>query len=412
MLNYVIGPSENLFGLTRDNMEEVKIYNKLKRGRGKGQPLYEQIHRQLVKHIQTGEVQPGQRLPSTSQMVKNWKVDYQTVNLALQRMEKDGLIRCETGRGKGPVVISQPACKYSIMFLRWSNHGFPLEITEGVRKFAEEKGMAFTIADVSCSHSDLNNAIAHPVRGIDGIMVLPSDNPEFRRACLHAQSLGVKIVFVDVRLEGLPISSVSIDHVGGAHQATRHLLDLHGLPVYCMGLTPYISEQARMQGWAAAMREHDFHELETYIYETGHADTSQKSFMEISKKSNYQLALELLRERGQNGEKTCIFTCNGFAAQGVYKAAEDLGLEVGKQVYVAGFGDSPACWQLPVPLTSVAQRWPDLGYEAANLLFMEMTGAMQHPMYCLLPAKLRIRQSSTGNGSVQPNIYEEQKRTA
>jgi len=393
-------------------MEAAKKFNRLKRGRGKGQPLYEQIRRQLVRKIDAGEFQPGQRLPSVSQMVKNWKVDYQTVNSALKRMELDGLIRCETGKGKGPVVTSQTACGYSVMFLRWSNGGFPLEITEGVRKFAEEKGMLFSIADVSSSHNDFINAIARPVRVVDGIIVVPHDSPKFRNACLQAQASGTKIVFVDVRLEDLNISSVSIDHIGGAHQATRHLLDLHGLPVYCMGLTPYISEQARMQGWATAMRQHNFHEHEPYICETEHVDTRRASFLEISKAHNHKLALELLREQKCKGEKTSIFSCNGCAAQSVYKAAAELDLQIGKDVYVAGFGDSPGCWQLPVPFTSIAQNWPDLGYEAANILFMEMAGALQHPMYCLLPAKLRIRQSSTGNSSGQPGIYDEQKRTA
>jgi len=353
------------------NMEKEKIYNGLKRGRGKGQPLYEQIRRQLVKGIRTGQLKPGDRMPSVSQMVKNWQVDYQTVNLALERMERDGLIRCEAGRGKGPIVTNQPACGYSMMFVRWSNNGFPLSITEGIRKFAEEKGMVFSIADVSHSHNDFVSTIENPVRGVDGIIVIPHDTPEFRSACLRAQSLGTKIVFVDIRLEDLPVSSVSIDHVGGAHQATRHLLDLHGLPVYCMGATPYVAEQARMQGWEAAMRQHNFYDYEYYICETEHVDTRRANFLEISKAHNYKLALKLLQKQKNQGKKTSIFTCNGCAAQSVYKAAEELELRIGKDVYVAGFGDSPGCWQLPVPFTSIAQNWPDLGYEAANILFME-----------------------------------------
>lgn len=380
------------------HMDDIIGYQKLKRGRGKGSPLYQQIRHQLVHQIRSGRVSLGDRLPPVSQMVKKWKVDYQTINLALERMEKDGLIRCESGRGKGSVVISEYVSTFSMMFLRgwrWSsNDGLPLEITEGVRKFAEEKNIKFSITDVSHSKDDFINTIANPLRGIDGIIVIPPpDDPEFIKACLDAHEHGVKIVFVDLNISDLPVSSVSIDHVGGAHQATRHLLGLHGEPVYCLGVTPLCSIQARLQGWGSAMCEYDYYDHGLYIYKTPYVDTTLANSTEIEIENNYQAALEILEK--QKGRKTSIFACCGFAAQGTYKAAEKLGLEVGKDIYIAGFGDSATCRQLPVPLSFVSQQWEELGYEAANVLFLEMAGAMQHPMYRLLPAKFNIRASSS-----------------
>jgi DNA-binding LacI/PurR family transcriptional regulator len=389
-------------------MEQVNGYSKLKRGRGKGQPLYQQIQRHLAKQIESGQFKSGDRLPSISKMVKNWKVDYQTVNLALERMEIDGLIRKEAGRGKGPVVISKKHMKFSIEFLRWNNEGFHLEITEGVRKFAEEKGFDFSVTDVSHLKNDLINAISHPVKGTDGIILVPSDSPEFRRACIHAQGQGIKIVFADRNLEGLPISSVSDDHVGGAHQATRHLLELWNMPVYCLGVTSVSSVQDRLQGWGSAMRKYGFQKHESLIRSIPDLDLRRSDYLEMEAKYNCKAAFDLLKER--NGEKTCVFTCTGNAAQGLYRAAEELGLVVGRDVYAAGFGDDPRSRRLKIPLTCVPQVFEELGYEAANVLYMEMAGAVKHPMYRLLPAKLQIRQSSTGNSTKNVKLYDHQKK--
>ena len=390
-------------------MKQVNEYNKLKRGRGKGQPLYQQIQRHLAKQIKSGELKSGQHLPSISQMVKGWSVDYQTVNLAIERMEKEGLIRREPGRGKGPVVLKGTEKKYSMVFVRWNNEGFHLEITEGVRKFAEEREFDFSLTDVSQSKTDLINAVSHPVKGTDGIILVPSDSPEFRRACIHAQGLGIKIVFADRNLEGLPISSVSDDHVGGAHQATRHLLELRNLPVYCLGVTSVSSVQARLQGWESAMRRYGFLEFQPYIQEIPDADMRRDDYLQTEAHHNYKVALNLLKDRKE--KKTSIFTCTGNAAQGLYKAAEELGLVIGRDIYVAGFGDDPRSRRLKVPLTCVPQVFEELGYEAANALYMEMAGAVKHPMYRLLPAKLQIRQSSTGISVSNVKPCDQQKQT-
>jgi GntR family transcriptional regulator of arabinose operon len=390
-------------------MEKINGYSKLKRGKGKGRPLYQQICRHLVKQINSGELKSGQRLPSISQMVKGWSVDYQTVTVALERMEKEGLIRRERGRGKGPVVLKGTEKKYSMVFVRWNNEGFHLEITEGVRKFAEEKGFDLSVTDASQSKNDLINAISNPIKDADGIILVPPDSPEFRRACIHAQGLGMKIVFADRNLEGLPISSVADDHVGGAHQATRHLLELWNMPVYCLGVTSVSSVQDRLQGWGAAMRRYGFQEHDSLIRCIPDIDMRRKDYLKMEAQYDYNAALGLLKERKKG--KICVFTCTGSAAQGLYKAAEELDLKIGQDVFAAGFGDDPRSRRLKVPLTCVPQVFEELGYEAANVLYMEMAGAVKHPMYRLLPAKLQIRQSSTGTAATQTEPYEKQAPT-
>jgi len=73
--------------------------------RGKELPIYRQIAHYLKKQIDTEVIRVGERLPSMSQMVKEWDVNYPTVKTALELLVKDGVIHCEPGRGKGPLVV-------------------------------------------------------------------------------------------------------------------------------------------------------------------------------------------------------------------------------------------------------------------------------------------------------------------
>jgi LacI family transcriptional regulator len=130
------------------------------------------------------------------------------------------------------------------------------------------------------------------------------------------------------------------------------------------------------------------------FYETAEPKIEQDDFYGKSLRAHINAASELIA--GNKNGKLSVFCCTGFAAQGMYAAAKRMGLTIGQDIFVAGYGDDPACWKLPVPLTSVAQNHEEVGYEAANTLLMEMSGASKHPMARLLPAKLRIRQSSVG----------------
>ncbi len=112
-------------------------------------------------------------------------------------------------------------------------------------------------------------------------------------------------------------------------------------------------------------------------------------------KDNYESAKKMLGELA-GSTPLSIFACTGYAAQGLYKAAADIGLQIGKDLFVGGFGDDAFCRRLPVPLTNIRQDWELLGREAASILVAEMSGVIRHTMHHLLPAKLQIRASSTG----------------
>lgn len=61
--------------------------------------IYEQIVNQLKNEIVTGELTPGEALPSIRMLAADLSVSVITTKRAYEELEKEGLIRSVTGKG-------------------------------------------------------------------------------------------------------------------------------------------------------------------------------------------------------------------------------------------------------------------------------------------------------------------------
>ena len=68
-------------------------------------PIYEQIAKQIKKMIISGELSPGETLPSMRFLAKELRISVITTKRAYSDLERDGFI--ETVTGKGSFVANQ-----------------------------------------------------------------------------------------------------------------------------------------------------------------------------------------------------------------------------------------------------------------------------------------------------------------
>ena len=68
-----------------------------------GVPLAQQLREQLATRITSGELRAGDRLPAVRLLAAELKLNVNTVRLAYQRLEKDGLVR--TAQGVGTQIL-------------------------------------------------------------------------------------------------------------------------------------------------------------------------------------------------------------------------------------------------------------------------------------------------------------------
>ncbi len=72
-----------------------------------GQPIYEQICRQVKGAIAAGKLKPGEPLPSIRALARDLRISVITTKRAYEELERDGFI-C-TLAGKGSFVAAQDA---------------------------------------------------------------------------------------------------------------------------------------------------------------------------------------------------------------------------------------------------------------------------------------------------------------
>src|SRR3954451_11924417 len=66
---------------------------------------YERIVEQVEDALASGELRPGQRLPSERELVGQFEVSRSTVREALRVLESNGLVRSRPGDPNGPEVL-------------------------------------------------------------------------------------------------------------------------------------------------------------------------------------------------------------------------------------------------------------------------------------------------------------------
>lgn len=67
--------------------------------RSLGEPLYDQLYRQLRQAIERGELPPGERLPPTRSLAVSLGVGRQTVLAAYDLLLTEGRVTGQVGRG-------------------------------------------------------------------------------------------------------------------------------------------------------------------------------------------------------------------------------------------------------------------------------------------------------------------------
>ena len=206
------------------------------------------------------------------------------------------------------------------------------------------------------------------------------------------------MVFVDQEPQaGVP--SVNVDDRAGARAAAQHLVDLGHTRIAVMtaviGGTPGIIEhpatEARRMKWVSRQRLLGYLDaltpagIEPVVNRQRESDDDEA----------YVAALGLLSAEDR---PTAVLCFSDVVASGVYRAAEELGLDVPRDLSVVGFDDSPLARRLRPALTTIHQDITEKGRVAAATL----RTAMEHrdptkrhrAAHVELPTDLVVRDST------------------
>ena len=194
-------------------------------------------------------------------------------------------------------------------------------------------------------------------------------------------SVDIPLVAVDPHTGRADLPTVESDSLGGAIQATRHLIELgHRRIGFLAGRPDLRSSALRETGYRRALAEAGI-DFDPALVQVGmyRKDTAQEPTR----------ALLALRDR-----PTAIFAANDVSAIGAVQTAVDLGLDVPGDLSIIGFDDVPEASQLTPALTTIRQPMQRIGATAAGLLVAMLAGDPPDLTSIRLPTRL-VRRATT-----------------
>jgi LacI family repressor for deo operon, udp, cdd, tsx, nupC, and nupG len=253
---------------------------------------------------------------------------------------------------------------------------FFAEVIRGIERVAHQHGYSVLLGDTQHS-PDREQAYADLIgtRQADGLITLLPHVPRI------AAAAPLPIVNACEYVKNPAITSVHVDNVAAAAEATRYLLTLgHKNIAFVSGPMQSPICVDRDRGYADALAAAGTRRDPRL---TVNGDFSVESGMR---------GVESLFARGLRF--TAAFCSNDEMAIGAIRAIKAQGLQVPHDVSVIGFDDIRFAQHYDPPLTTIAQPMEELGREAMSLLIEILQHRQSPPRKRVLPTHLVIRGST------------------
>jgi DNA-binding LacI/PurR family transcriptional regulator len=321
-------------------------------------PKYQIIRESLSDAIASGKYQPGQRLPSESELVKTFAASRPTVIKALRELQLSGVIERRAGSGSyvradaaargytfgllipelGRTEIFEPICRG----MAEAQHGSHHVLLWG-SSFGDEANIELQ-ASQAC-----RQLIAKKVSGVffAPLELTPRKDAINRSVAELLDKAGIPVVLLDRDLVSYPERSqydlVGIDNRRAGYVVTKHLISGGCRRIVFLGRpgsAPTVD--ARIGGYMRAIAESKL--------------PSGPHVLRMDPENQAEVKKVMTRLRPE------AFVCaNDFTAAHLLKTLTDLKFDVPGDVRMVGIDDVKYASLLSVPLTTIHQPCASIG---------------------------------------------------
>lgn len=256
---------------------------------------------------------------------------------------------------------------------------FFAEVAKGIEVEAGERGYGILLVNMMGSESmrqDYLRLMGYD--DIDGLIVVSSvDESPIHEYVNSFIDLGKPVAVVSNGTDDILATNIRFKNNKGSHLATKHLLDLGHKKIGCI-TGPLNVSQDRLYGYIQALQEYDV------MFDQNFVATGDYQF-----ESGHILSKGLV-EKGVSA----ILACNDLMAYGVYRMAEENGIQIPQDLSVVGFDDLMYSSLMSVPLTSVKQPAYEIGKSACEKVLEMIETKKQSLEDVLFEPELIIRKST------------------
>jgi DNA-binding LacI/PurR family transcriptional regulator len=355
---------------------------------------HQRVRQTIADAIASGQYEPGQRLPSESELVKTFGASRPTVNRALRELQLAGLIDRRAGSGSyvrpdaatrgyafgllipelGRTEIFEPICRGMAEAQHGSHH-----VLLWASSFGDEANLEQQ-ASQAC-----RQLVAKKVSGVffAPLELTPQKDTINRSIAEVLDKAGIPVVLLDRDLVPYPERSrydlVGIDNRRAGYVITSHLLRCGCRRVIFLGRTGSApTVDARIAGYREALAEAGTN-IEAQVYRIEPEDQAQVKGI-----------LDSWRPDG-------VVCANDFTAAKLLKTLSDLGVSVPEQIRMAGIDDVKYASLLSVPLTTIHQPCADVGAMAVSTMLERLRHPKLPARDIMLNFQLVVRDSCGAN---------------
>jgi len=251
-------------------------------------------------------------------------------------------------------------------------------IYEGVDDAARRLGY---LPLISNTHDDFDRQMSHLAsaiaRKVDGL-IFADAQPDRISILEEVRRVGLPHVLVHRHL-GEEYCSVTCDDIKGGQLAAEHLIAQgHERFAVLAGLQYASTGVDRSAGFISCCAMHGIEIPKGRVLHSG-----------FDIKSGRMVGEQVCSWRDL---PTAVFATNDFLAIGLMGAMRDAGLQVGVDIAIVGYNDTPLAAELPIALSSVRSPMHSIGARGMELLYEAIQGREIHSE--VLAPELMVRQSS------------------
>ena len=214
-------------------------------------------------------------------------------------------------------------------------------------------------------------------RQVDGILIVPQSPDTYEN--IRAFTDQVPTVFLSENLRDQPQSYVAADNSHGTYIGTRYLYELGHREILYFGRRHSTTHQLRAEGYMKACRELGLREQ--YF---------NSEFPRSSIANGYQLARELF---SKPITYTAIFASTDSNALGILKAADEMHIDIPRQLSLIGFDNIPSTARPRIELTTIEQPKREMAVQAVDMLRDKIENGTQGYVHQILMPSLVKRGS-------------------
>jgi len=364
----------------------------LDNGNASNTPLYTQVEQYLRQQIASGDLGPGDKLPSVQELCRQFGgINHLTVRRAIKTLVDENIVRSIQGRGSFITEHSSTGKQVAIVLPHLEDTIF-IRIARGAQQVLDAHGVRSFILDSRGSETAEADQIQNLRRfPVDGALIYPIAHSNIAEQIFQLRLANLSFVLVDRYFEDIASSSVVADNRQGGTLMGRHLAEKGHQRIAWIGESRSISARLRFSGFLEALNDAGLACPRSQIKNLVVSSSSPATYLAAFRVAAEKAVDELLTLKPPIDAIAC---CNDPTAIFALKRLRALGRRVPEDIAVMGFDDVPEAEAAEPSLTTIRQPMEKLGQEAACLLLDHLSDKKLEPKKIILPVELVIRQSA------------------